>query len=135
MSTTVLGISAFYHDSAAAIVTDGQIIAAAQEERFSRKKHDPRFPRHAINYCLAEAFVEPEDLDAIVFYDHPLITLDRVLRSHVTVAPRSAEQWTATATGLLGVKMFVEQQVREMLGTGPRFLFTEHHAAHAASAS
>ncbi len=79
MSVTVLGISAFYHDSAAAIVRDGQIVAAAQEERFSRKKHDPRFPRHALNYCLGEAFVDPDELVAVVFYDHTLLTCDRVI--------------------------------------------------------
>ena len=79
MSGYVLGISAFYHDAAAAIVRDGKIIAAAQEERFSRKKHDPRFPTKSINYCLSEAFLEADELDAVVFYDHPLLTLDRVL--------------------------------------------------------
>ena len=97
MPVTVLGISALYHDSAAAIVRDGRIVAAAQEERFSRKKHDPRFPRHAINYCLEEAFVEPEDLDAVVFYDNLAFSIDRVVKSLVSVAPRGEEQWLKAA--------------------------------------
>jgi carbamoyltransferase len=134
MPATALGISAFYHDSAAAIVKDGEIVAAAQEERFSRKKHDPRFPRHAINYCLGEAFVEPEDLEAVVFYDNPLLTLDRVLKTHLSVAPRSAEQWEGAGAGLLGVKLFIEQHLRDLFMFDPPLLFTEHHAAHAASA-
>src|SRR5207249_12074401 len=93
MSVTVLGISAFYHDSAAAIVRDGEIIAAAQEERFSRKKHDPRFPQHAINYCLEEAFIDSSDLDAIVFYDNPIWTWDRVLKNAVEAGPRGYDQF------------------------------------------
>jgi carbamoyltransferase len=131
---TVLGISAFYHDSAAAIVRDGRIVAAAQEERFSRKKHDARFPRHAINYCLGEAFVEACDLDAVVFYDNPLLTIDRVITSLATVAPRGEEQWARAAPSLLGQKARVAETIRTALGTDVRVLFTEHHAAHAASA-
>ncbi|OGO19276.1 MAG: hypothetical protein A2Z15_01890, partial [Chloroflexi bacterium RBG_16_50_11] len=88
MSKIILGISAFYHDSAAAIVRDGEIIAAAQEERFSRKKHDPRFPRHAINYCLEEAFIEASELDAVVFYDNPVLTWDRVLKNCIMAGER-----------------------------------------------
>ena len=85
--TNVLGISAFYHDSAAVLIQKGEIVAAAQEERFSRKKHDPRFPRSAINYCLGEGFLEPSELAAVVFYDNPLQTLDRVVKNATTVAP------------------------------------------------
>src|SRR5436305_3500344 len=102
MSRFVLGISAFYHDSAAAIVRDNEIIAAAQEERFSRKKHDPRFPRHALNYCLEEAFIEPSELDAVVFYDNPLLSFDRALKSLLTVAPRGEEQWMSLARSFIG---------------------------------
>ena len=134
MSVTVLGISAFYHDSAAAIVRDGEIVAAAQEERFSRKKHDPRFPRGAINYCLGEAFVEVDELDAVVFYDHPLLTLDRVLKSLLTVAPRGEEQWLKAAPSVLGVKLHVARYIRDILQTDVPVLFTWHHLAHAASA-
>ena len=132
--TTVLGISALYHDAAAAIVRDGEIIAAAQEERFSRKKHDPRFPRHAINYCLEEAFLDASELRAVVFYDNPALTLDRVVRSLASVAPRGEEQWRQAAGSLLGNKLHVPELVRETLGADVPVLATEHHAAHAASA-
>ena len=134
MSRTVLGISAFYHDAAAAIVRDGEIVAAAQEERFTRKKHDPRFPREAINYCLGEAFIEASQLDAIVFYDHPLLTLDRVVASLLAAAPGSEVQWQRAGRATLGAKLFVEEHVRRTLHCDAPLLFTEHHAAHAASA-
>lgn len=132
--TTVLGISAFYHDSAAALVRGGEIVAAAQEERFTRKKHDSRFPKHAINYCLGEAFIEPSDLAAVVFYDNPLLTLDRVVTSLATVAPRGEEQWVSAAASLFGQKLRVAEIVRAVLGAEVPVMFTEHHAAHAASA-
>lgn len=134
MSATILGISAFYHDSAAAIVRDGEIIAAAQEERFSRKKHDPRFPRKAINYCLSEAFIEADELDAVVFYDHPLLTLDRVLKSILSATPESKGQWLKASRSILGIKLFVEKYIRDTLQTDIKLYFTEHHASHAASA-
>ncbi|CAN5493938.1 carbamoyltransferase [soil metagenome] len=134
MSTTILGISAFYHDAAAAIVCDGEIIAAAQEERFSRKKHDPRFPKKAINYCLGEAFIEADELDAVVFYDHPLLTLDRVLKSIIASAPASQDQWLKASRSILGTKLFIRDHIRDALQTDVKVLFTEHHASHAASA-
>jgi len=137
MSNTVLGISAFYHDSAAAIVRDGEIIAAVQEERFTRKKHDPRFPEHAINYCLEEAFIEPEDLDAVVFYDNPLWTWDRVLQNSIEAAPAGDEQFEKACRSVLGVKMWVAEHVRRSIGTlgkAGKLLITEHHMSHAASA-
>ena len=117
MSVVLLGISGFYHDAAAAVVRDGEIVAAAQEERFTRKKHDPRFPRHAINYCLGQAFIEPTALDAIVFYDHPLLSLERVLATVVATAPASAAQWRRAGRSMLGVKLFVEEHVRRALRT------------------
>ena len=132
--STVLGISALYHDSAAALVRDGEIIAAAHEERFTRKKHDPRFPVNAINYCLEEAFIEARELDAVVFYDHPLLTLDRAMKSLLTVAPRGEGQWIQAARSLLGVKLHVPEMIRETLKMEVPVLFTEHHASHAASA-
>ncbi len=132
--TTLLGISALYHDSAAAIVHNGEIIAAAQEERFSRRKHDSRFPREAINYCLGEAFIEPDELDAVVFYDHPLLTLDRLVKTTLTAAPNGADQWSEASVSLLGTKLFIANHIREVLQTDLEVLFTEHHAAHAASA-
>ena len=90
MDRYILGISGFYHDSAATIVKNNEIIAAAQEERFSRKKHDPRFPFNAINYCLSEAFIETEDIDMIVFYDHPVLTFDRLIKNFITAGDKSA---------------------------------------------
>ena len=137
MSKTILGISAFYHDSAAAIVKDGEIIAAAQEERFSRKKHDPRFPRNAINYCLEEAFIESSDLDAIVFYDNPILTLDRVLKNCIEFDRTSFDQFKKACTSILGTKVWVEEYILKSLGSLGKLgkvLFTEHHMAHAASA-
>ena len=137
MHKTVLGISAFYHDSAAALVRGGEIIAAAQEERFSRKKHDPRFPRRAINYCLEEAFMEPEEIDAVVFYDNPILTFDRVVKNCLAAGDKGREQFLKASRSILGIKMWVEDYVREEMGTlggEGRLLFTGHHFAHAASA-
>jgi len=137
MSTIVLGISAFYHDSAAAIVRDGEIVACAQEERFSRKKHDPRFPHSAINYCLEEAYIEPAELDAVVFYDNPLLTWDRVVKSCMAGGENSFEQFGKACRSVLGVKMWVQDKVRQTIGSlgkAGRLLFSEHHKAHAASA-
>ena len=132
--TTILGISAFYHDSAAAIIRDGEIIAAAQEERFSRKKHDPRFPSRAINYCLEEAFIDASELDAVVFYDNPLLSFDRLMKNLLTVAPQGLEQWTKAARSFLGVKALVKEHVRRTLGADVPLLFSDHHMAHAAAA-
>ncbi len=129
----VLGISAYYHDSAAALVRDGKIVAAAQEERFSRKKHDPRFPQRAINYCLGEAFIDASELAAVVFYDSPLLTLDRVMKNSVTVAPAGRGQFVAACRALLGTKARLEQELQACLGLAPRLLVTHHHMAHAAS--
>ena len=134
---TILGISAFYHDSAAAIVRDGRILAAAQEERFSRKKHDPRFPKHAINYCLEEAFIEACDLDAIVFYDNPLLTWDRVLKNSIEAGEKGREQFEKACRSVLGIKLWVQERTQDTIGTlgkAGKLLFTEHHMAHAASA-
>ena len=130
----VLGISAFYHDSAAALVRDGEIIAAAQEERFSRKKHDPRFPANAINYCLEEAEIESSDLAAVVFYDNPVLTLDRILKTLVVAGEKGLPSWIQGAPGWLAVKLFVEKMVRDELKADLKVLFVEHHLSHAASA-
>lgn len=137
MSKLILGISAFYHDAAAALVRGGVIVAAAQEERFSRKKHDPRFPVNAINYCLEEGFVDAAELDAIVFYDNPIATFDRVVENALAAGPAGRAQFIEAGTQLLGDKLWVEQHVKQAIGTlgkGGRVLFTEHHMAHAASA-
>ena len=87
MKTSILGISAYYHDSAAALVVDGDVVAAAQEERFTRRKHDASFPQHAVDYCLAEAGLKPEDLDYVGFYDKPLTKFERLLETYLAVAP------------------------------------------------
>lgn len=134
---TVLGISAFYHDSAAAIVHGGDIVAAAQEERFSRRKHDPRFPINAINYCLEEAFIDAADLDAVVFYDNPLMTLDRVMANAIVTGTAGREHFLKAAGSILGTKVWVNDHVQQALGSAGRegrVLFAEHHMAHAASA-
>ncbi len=137
MSKLILGISAFYHDAAAALVRGGEIVAAAQEERFSRKKHDARFPVGAINYCLEEGFVEADELDAIVFYDNPIATFDRVVENALAAGEAGRAQFITAANQMLGDKIWVEQHVRDALGTlgrGGRVMFSEHHMAHAASA-
>ncbi len=130
----VLGISAFYHDAAAALVRNGEIVAAAQEERFSRKKHDPRFPGHAINYCLEQAELEAEDLSAVVFYDNPLLSLDRIVHTLSQAGDRGLPAWLAGAPGWMAVKLHVERLVRQELGWDVPVLFVEHHLSHAASA-
>ena len=132
--TYVLGISAFYHDAAAALVRDGVIVAAAQEERFSRKKHDPRFPANAINYCLEEAEIEPSQLAAVVFYDNPLLTLDRIMRTLMAAGEKGLPSWFDAAPGWLSVKLFVEKMVHNEFKTDVKVLFVEHHLSHAASA-
>jgi carbamoyltransferase len=134
MSSIILGISAFYHDSAAAIIRDGVIVAAAQEERFTRKKHDPRFPRNAIDYCLSEAFCDASELTAIAFYDDTRLTLDRVIKSALQRAPRTEDQWVQAAQSILGQKAFLRDMLRDTLGVDVPLLVTEHHASHAASA-
>lgn len=129
----MLGVSAYYHDAAAAVVRGGEIVAAAQEERFSRKKNDPRFPRHAINYCLGEAFIDPSELAAVVFYDNPLLSFDRVVKNAVSVAPGGREEFIDACRAFLGVKARLMDEFEEVLGEQPRLLVTHHHMAHAAS--
>ena len=89
----IIGISAYYHDSAACLLVDGKLICAAQEERFSRKKHDPRFPRNAIKYCLDEAGLTINDIDHLAYYDKPLLTFERLLMSYLTTAPKGLRSW------------------------------------------
>ncbi|HXH08102.1 MAG TPA: carbamoyltransferase, partial [Vicinamibacterales bacterium] len=139
----ILGISAFYHDSAAALVRDGEIVAAAQEERFSRRKHDAGFPRAAIAYCLAEAGLGVSDLRAVVFYEKPLVKFERLLETSLAFAPRGLPSFLAAMPVWLRQKLFVKDLIRRELGrldgaagprAGPPILFSEHHEAHAASA-
>lgn len=134
MSKWVLGISCYYHDAAAALVRDGEIIAAAQEERFTRKRHDPRFPINAINYCLEAGQIEASDLAAVAFYDNPVLTFDRVLKTLLHVAPDGGEQWEQAAKNLLGLRLRIKQAIRDKLQTDVPVLICEHHQSHAASA-
>jgi carbamoyltransferase len=132
---TILGLSAFYHDSAACLVRDGEIVAAAQEERFTRKKHDAGFPTHAVEYCLREAGIDRADLDYVGFYDKPLLKFERILESYLGVAPRGLRSFLTAMPVWLKEKLFTRDQIRRDLGgyTGP-VLFAEHHESHAASA-
>ena len=139
--THILGISAYYHDSAAALVRDGAIVAAAQEERFSRRRHDARFPRQAARYCLAEAGIRAGDVDYVVFYDKPWIKFERLLETYLGFAPRGFRSFLAAMPVWLKEKLYLKHLLREelaALGEGadppPPLLFSEHHQAHAASA-
>jgi carbamoyltransferase len=133
--TTILGISAFYHDSAAALVSDGDIIAAAQEERFTRKKHDPGFPSHAVAYCLRKAGLLPEDLEYIVFYDKPLTKFERLLETYLAYVPVGFRSFSMAMPLWLKKKLHIRRLVREALpGARAPVLFTDHHESHAASA-
>ena len=134
--TAILGISAFYHDSAAALVVDGQIVAAAQEERFTRKKHDFAFPTHAIDYCLAAGGVEPEELDHVGFYDKPLLKFERLLETYLAFAPAGFGSFLRAMPLWLHEKLHLPREIRKGLKGrfGRRCIFTEHHESHAASA-
>jgi carbamoyltransferase len=131
----ILGISCFYHDSAAALVRDGEIVAAAQEERFTRRKHDPGFPGHAVRYCLAEAGLEPEQLDLVAFYEKPFIKFERILETYLTYAPRGFPSFIMALPLWLKQKLWMKDLIyRELPGYAGRILFPEHHESHAASA-
>jgi carbamoyltransferase len=136
----LLGISAYYHDSAAALVIDGEVVAAAQEERFSRRKHDARFPRHAIEYCLAERRIPLSEVDAVVFYEKPFLKFERLLETYLSVAPRGFRQFTAAMPVWLREKLFQKDLLlKELRRIEPSFAterlrFCEHHLSHAASA-
>ena len=130
----ILGISCFYHDSASCLLRDGLIVGAAQEERFSRKKHDPRFPAKAIKYCLEEGGIAVQDLDYVVFYDKPILTFDRLLMSYLSVAPKGLRSWLEAIPPWLGKKLHVPKVIRREIGYEKEVLFTEHHESHAASA-
>ena len=132
--TAILGLSAYYHDAAAALVVDGEIIAAAQEERFSRRKHDPGFPRQAIHYCLEEAGLSLENIDHVAFYDKPLRKLDRILETFMDVAPRGLQAFTDAMHSWNGSKMWLGRTLRKELGWEGPLQFCEHHESHAASA-
>lgn len=139
----ILGISAFYHDSAACLIRDGEIVAAAQEERFTRKKHDPGFPSHAVAYCLKEGGITLRDLRYIVFYDKPLVKFERLLETYLAYAPKGLQSFVAAMPVWLKEKLFLRNVLaKEFVALAPalkqselpQFLFGEHHESHAASA-
>ncbi|AIE75881.1 MULTISPECIES: carbamoyltransferase [unclassified Synechocystis] len=140
--TYILGISAYYHDSAAALVKDGVIVAAVQEERFTRKKHDASFPRQGINYCLGEAGIGLKEVDYIVFYEKPLVTFERLLETYLAFAPRGLRSFIAAMSAWLQEKLYLKTVLKKALaelgdcrtGDLPPLLFNEHHQSHAASA-
>ena len=144
--TFLLGISCFYHDSAAALICDGEIISAVQEERFSRKKHDPRFPENAIKYCLKSNNLDLRDIANVVYYEKPLLTFERLLETYLAVAPRGGRSFIAAMQVWLEEKLFLKSELKksfkniqkEILKNKeeyiPEILFAEHHQSHAAAA-
>jgi len=136
MSTSILGISAFYHDSAAALLVDGRIVAAAQEERFTRRKHDAGFPLGAVAYCLREAGLDPGQVDHVVFYEKPLMKFERLLETHVATAPFGFRAFLQAMPQWLHEKLHLPREMARGLGGRyrHRFIFPEHHESHAASA-
>jgi carbamoyltransferase len=138
--TAILGISAFYHDSAAALIVDGEIIAAAQEERFTRKKHDPSYPTNAINYCLAEAGLTLNQVSYIAFYDKPFLKFERLLETYIAFAPKGLQSFRMAMPVWLREKLFLKDMLlREIKKSDNHFdadklMFGEHHFSHAASA-
>ena len=138
----ILGISAYYHDSAAALIRDGEIVAATQEERFSRKKHDARFPSHAVEYCLGQEGVRLDQIDRVVFYDKPFLKFERLLETYIAFAPKGLQSFQMAVPLWLREKLFQKALLRdelkkhtsEKIDWDRRLLFTEHHLSHAASA-
>ena len=133
-SRYVLGISAFYHDSAACLLRDGDILAAAQEERFTRRKGDASFPQHSVRYCLQAAGIRPSDLAYVGFYDKPLLKFERILETYLGVAPRGFAQFRMAGPLWMKEKLFLGDEIRRALGYEGEILYAEHHESHAASA-
>jgi carbamoyltransferase len=134
VSDHVLGISAFYHDSAACLVRDGEIVAAAQEERFTRKKHDHRFPSHAVEYCLGEAGIEAGELALVAFYDKPWLKFERLLETYLAFAPAGLPSFLKAMPLWLKQKLWMGELVKKEVGYDGELIFPEHHQSHAASA-
>jgi carbamoyltransferase len=134
--TAILGISAFYHDSAAALIVDGKIVAAAQEERFTRRKHDERFPVNAIEYCLSAAQITAADIDYVGFYEKPLLKFERLLETYLAYAPAGVKSFAKAIPLWVQQKLHLPREIRAGLGGAyrKRIVFTEHHESHAASA-
>jgi carbamoyltransferase len=140
MSTTtreprvILGISCFYHDAAACLLRDGEIVAAAQEERFTRKKHDADFPKEAVDYCLSAAGIGIADVDLVAFYDKPFVKFERILETYLSTAPRGFASFLMAIPQWLKHKLFMRETIARRLGFDGEILFAEHHESHAASA-
>jgi carbamoyltransferase len=130
----VLGISAWYHDSAACLVRDGTIVAAAQEERFTRIKHDPEFPKNAVRSCLEIGGIRADQLDAVAFYDKPFLKFERLLETYLACAPKGLQSFQAAMPVWLSEKLFLPDRIKKEIGADVPVLFTEHHVSHAASA-
>ncbi len=130
----ILGISAFYHDSAACLVRDGEIIAAAQEERFSRKKHDHRFPKNAVQFCLEYAGITIDAVDIVAFYDKPFLKFERLLESYLAYAPNGIKSFIKAMPLWIKEKLWMKEFIKKELGFEGEVLFPEHHQSHAASA-
>lgn len=130
----ILGISAFYHDSAACLIRDGEIIAAAQEERFTRKKHDFSFPKNAVQFCLSQAGIKVEDLAYVAFYDKPFVKFERIIKSYLAYAPLGIKSFLQAMPMWLKQKLFLRDIIKDELGSEVKVIFPEHHQSHAASA-
>jgi len=130
----ILGISAYYHDSAACILADGEIVAAAQEERFTRKKHDHNFPRHAVAYCLKEAGITADKLECVAFYDKPLLKFNRILETYLTFSPKGIRSFMMAMPLWLQEKLWIPDLIEKEIRFEGKVLFPEHHESHAASA-
>ncbi|HMN17790.1 MAG TPA: carbamoyltransferase [Ignavibacteriaceae bacterium] len=130
----ILGISAFYHDSAACLVKDGEILSAAQEERFTRKKHDHNFPQKAIEFCLKDAGISAEQLDLIAFYDKPFLKFERLLETYLAYAPVGIKSFIKAMPLWIKEKLWMKEMIKEKLGYTGKIIFPEHHESHAASA-
>lgn len=133
-SVNILGISAFYHDSAACLVRDGKIIAAAQEERFTRKKHDASFPKRAVGYCLQEGGIQTGDLAYVAFYEKPFLKFDRILHTYLTYAPSGLRTFLMAIPLWIRERIWMKELIRQELGYEGKIIFPEHHESHAASA-
>ena len=132
--TYILGISAFYHDSAACLIRDGEIVAAAQEERFTRKKHDHRFPESAVAYCMEAAGITSDELTHVVFYDKPWLKFERLLETYLTFAPVGLRSFLKAMPLWLKEKLWMGDLIKERLGIDKPLMYPEHHQSHAASA-
>ena len=130
----ILGISAFYHDSAACLVRDGKIVSAAQEERFTRKKHDPAFPVNAINFCVQDSNVTVNELDLVAYYDKPFLTFERILETYLSYAPSGIKSFVKALPLWIKKKLWMKEVISRELKYEGKIIFPEHHESHAASA-